>query len=239
MLSIIRTAQKVIWRLKGPILTRINGYELWFWKDHGAISAALLKGISPNLREAELIKKTVKAGDTVVDVGAHIGSVTILLSRLVGDSGKVYAFEPHPDNFKLLLRNIALNECKNIIAIHGAVSNTDGELNLYVDAQYDTGHAIWNTGNRKSIRVKAVALDTYFSAVPKIDFLKIDVQGAEGLIFKHSKETLKKCSNIMTEFYPNGLWEMGTGSAEFIKLLENAGFEITDVDKYNLYCRKK
>ena len=106
---------------------------------------------------------------------------------------------------------------------------------LYLDAEHTTGHTIWNT-HRKTIRVKSITLDKYFSAIPKIDFLKIDVQGAEGLVFKHGTETLKKCKNIVTEFYPNGLWEMGMGSVEFIRLLENAGFAIKNIDKYNLHC---
>lgn len=57
----------------------------------------------------EIIKRETKEGDVVLDIGAHIGYYTLMFARLVGKEGKVFAFEPDPDNFTLLKKNIEIN----------------------------------------------------------------------------------------------------------------------------------
>ena len=67
-----------------------------------------------------LVKRIVRNGDIVVDIGAHIGYYTLIFARLVGPKGKVFAFEPEPNNFNLLIKNIKINGYKNIIPVQKA-----------------------------------------------------------------------------------------------------------------------
>lgn len=99
---------------------------------NGSIAHDLLvKGVYEP-KTTSLFKKVIREGDIVVDVGAHIGYYTLLASRLVGDTGKVYAFEPEPRNYDLLLKNLELNNVKNVVAIKKAVSNKKGTLKFYL-----------------------------------------------------------------------------------------------------------
>lgn len=67
--------------------------------------------------ETEIFKKEIKKGDTVLDLGAHIGYYTLLAAKLVGEKGKVFAFEPEPTNFALLKKNIKINNYQNVIPV--------------------------------------------------------------------------------------------------------------------------
>lgn len=67
--------------------------------------------------ETEIFKKEIKKGDTVLDLGAHIGYYTLLAAKLVGEKGKVFAFEPEPTNFALLKKNIKINNHQNVIPV--------------------------------------------------------------------------------------------------------------------------
>ena len=70
---------------------------------------------------------------TVVDIGANYGSYTLIASTLVGNDGKVYAFEPELGNYDILVKNIEMNGCTNVTPIRKAVSNKQGKVRLYVD----------------------------------------------------------------------------------------------------------
>ena len=63
----------------------------------------------------EIVKKEVKEGDIVIDIGANIGYFTLLFAKLVGPAGKVYSFEPEPSNFSILKKNVKVNEYRNVI----------------------------------------------------------------------------------------------------------------------------
>ena len=70
---------------------------------------------------------------TVVDIGANYGSYTLIASKLVGNDGRVYAFEPEPGNYDILVKNIEMNGYTNVTPIRKAVSNKQGKVRLYVD----------------------------------------------------------------------------------------------------------
>ncbi len=73
-----------------------------------------------------VLKQNIHTGDTVVDIGANIGYYTLLMSNLVGNGGKVFAFEPEPKNFEILQKNLELNQIKNVIVEQKAVSEFSG-----------------------------------------------------------------------------------------------------------------
>ena len=74
------------------------------------------------------VKDMIKEGDIVIDIGAHIGYYTLLFSKLVGKTGKVFAFEAHPDNFTLLKQNVETNGYTNVVVENKAVSNYNGKI---------------------------------------------------------------------------------------------------------------
>jgi len=118
------------------------------------------------------------------------------LSRFVGESGRVYAFEPEPKNFEVLKENKKLNDFKNVIIEELAVS--DKADFVFLELSDDTGqHKISNNG----IKVKSVILDEYFKN-QTINFIKMDAEGHERKILKGMKRILENPNlKMVTEFY--------------------------------------
>ncbi len=180
------------------------------------------------------MKQTVKPGWTVVDIGANIGYFTLLLSRLVGPTGKVYAFEPDPDNVRVLKKNVMANNCRNVIVVQKAVSNKDGQLKLFLDEENKGDHRSYDSHDgRKSITIKSTTLDTYFRKDKgTIDFIKMDIQGSEALALLGMKKTMKRQKKLilLSEFWPFGICNSGIKPERYISLLREYGFGISILD---------
>jgi FkbM family methyltransferase len=142
-----------------------------------------------------------KEGDIVVDCGAHIGKYTIYASKLVGSRGKVLAIEPEPRNFEILNKNCQINHCKNVILLKNAVWDSDKELKLFITNAV-TEHSLKRV-TQNFIKVRALKLDTLLGKLKleKVDWLKIDAEGAEIEVLKGAKKYLTKgkIKNIIIE----------------------------------------
>jgi FkbM family methyltransferase len=142
-----------------------------------------------------------KEGDIVVDCGAHIGKYTIYASKLVGSRGKVLAIEPEPRNFEILNKNCQINHCKNVILLNNAVWDSDKELKLFITNAV-TEHSLKRV-TQNFIKVRALKLDTLLGKLKleKVDWLKIDAEGAEIEVLKGAKKYLTKgkIKNIIIE----------------------------------------
>ena len=114
----------------------------------------------------QLMKRLLKPGMVVVDVGAHVGYYTVLAAKQVGPMGKGYAFEPESANYALLKQNIGLNGCQNIVAIKSAVSDRSGSSALYLSALDNGRHSTYHHDlpENGSEVVKATTLDAFFKA---------------------------------------------------------------------------
>ncbi len=187
--------------------------------------------------EMNLIKKTVKDGWTVLDIGANIGYPSLLLSKLVGVNGKVIAFEPDKNNLEMLRKNIKTNNCKNIKVVQVAVSDRTGVGTLYVSDSHSGDHRIYNSldEKRKTKNIRTISLDDYFSSSEEINFIQMDVQGAEELVFRGMKKLLNdnKKINILLEFWPEGLRRIRSSPRDFLRTIKSFGFRLMRVDAKN------
>jgi FkbM family methyltransferase len=180
--------------------------------------------------------RVVKPGDTIVDAGANVGYYTVIGSRLVGERGKVYAFEPEPKNFALLQKNVSLNGLANVILEQKALSNRKGILKLFIAGDNKGDHRIYQPHgeSRPSVDVEAVRLDDYFKDYPRgIDVLKTDTQGAEGVILEGMTGLLERPTDgptIFMEFWPHGLKGMGTDAGALLKMLESYNYKFYEFD---------
>lgn len=128
------------------------------------------------------IAKRVEPGSTVVDVGANHGYYTLLLADLVGPAGRVAAVEPHPKTCELLRRSVDVNGFRSRTSIFEcAVSSQDGELLHFFSPENEPKNArvVGNAPNSGGMTVLGSRLDTLLTEWPRIDFMKIDVEGAE------------------------------------------------------------
>ena len=145
--------------------------------------------------EWKFVKKFLEKGMTVLDIGAHHGFYTILAAKRVGSSGRVIAFEPSPRERRRLLSNLKLNHCCRAKVEPFAISKEDGEaLFFVVDGRQTMFNslrppAISEPINR--ITVRTVTLDSYVEKeqIERIDFVKIDAEGAELDILTGAKKS--------------------------------------------------
>ncbi len=184
--------------------------------------------------EIELLKKNIKKGDVVLDIGANIGFYTKILSNLVGETGKVYAFEPDKKNFNYLQQNAG--HLKNVLLINKAVSDKTGTITLYHSDLLNVDHKTYATENYTSkTEIECVAID---DIIPEhnVDFIKIDIQGYEYFAFQGMKEVLQKNQQlkIITEFYPFGIQESKITIADFLHTFQQHQFRINLYNDGNL-----
>jgi len=188
----------------------------------------------------KIIKNNVKDGDNVVDLGANIGYFTLILAKLVGPTGKVFAFEPDPRNLALLKKNVEYNNYKNVIIIPKAVSNVNDRCTLYTGQKTFGQNKIYKPKKTKTqkfipIDSETVRLDDFFKTnglLDKISFIKMDVEGAEFLALSGMKEILKLNKNIkiFTEAEISYLEDAGSSYDQFIDLLTENDFTFSIAD---------
>jgi len=129
--------------------------------------------------------------DTVVDIGAHIGTFTITSARSARE-GIVYAFEPVEANYELLLRNIELNRLRNVVPTKMAVAKDTGKKEMFVQEDATTGHSFHYRSNRNPVIVDTTSLEDFVdrTGIKKIDLLKMDCEGAEYDILTNCPERI-------------------------------------------------
>ena len=179
-----------------------------------------------NIPEIEFCKNEIKKGDTVVDVGANIGLFTLFFSKLVGTTGRVIAFEPDPENFDVLKKNIELNEITNVTLIQKGVSNKNESVKLY-KSSVSGGHSlIKNEWAKEYTNIQTVTLDDYFRG-KEIDMIKIDTEGFELEVIEGGKKLLEDNKNmkIISEF-GGYYYKRNNSKVLYPKILHEMGFKL-------------
>ena len=230
---ILNKINNIIKSVVTPSYVIIDGHKIYLDKlDSLNLST---KGVHEPF-ETSIVKKYVSKGDTVLDIGANIGYYTLLFARIVGPLGKVYAFEPEPSTFKLLKKNISVNNYKNVCLVNKAVSDTESKIPFYVSKNNLGGHSIYkpDKGSSKTF-VDAIILDKYFNNDFKVDFIKIDIEGAEVKALKGMKNIIKRSPElkILTEINPFMLSKSGTGVKELFDYITDLGFTFYLLDYKN------
>jgi len=166
--------------------------------------------------DIDLIKKYTPVGGTMIDAGGNIGSITIPLADHIGPSGTVQIFEPSPKFFNIITKNITLNNFSDRVTAHQVALGANADT-VYLNESLadDTTNHIDSTGTV----VQQATLDSFTTALPLIDFLKIDVEGYELEVLKGATETLRKTNTLFIEFIPSQLERCGSKPQDVIDIL--------------------
>ncbi|MBI5779285.1 MAG: FkbM family methyltransferase [Planctomycetes bacterium] len=231
------------------LLININGFKNKMYvntADIGFIPMLLRYGtLQVEQYKIKVFTQIVKKGMVIADIGANIGYYTLIAARLVGKNGIVYAFEPAPNNYKLLCKNIRASGYLNVVPLQKALSNKQEKLKLYVSDAEMAGHSFsMNTrlnslknldDQINSVEVEAVTLDEYYMNVIKntrIDILKINIEGAEELALDGANKILTNSNpKILIEFWPYALKNLGTDPVKLLHKLRKYGFKIQFIDE--------
>ena len=165
----------------------------------------------------------IKKGDIVLDIGGNIGYYALLESKLVGETGLVYAVEPVISNFKLLEKNIQLNNVENIRSFQFAFGAKEAQTEIYISDRCN-----WSTLNKEAIqnccigsqKVSMVTVDSFLEdkATPKL--IRMDVEGYEYEILQGMTKTLEKGVMLFMEVHPTTMKSVDG----FFEILKRHGY---------------
>jgi FkbM family methyltransferase len=185
----------------------------------------------PNVVQA--LSRLVRPGWGVVDIGAHIGFYALLFSRLVGPKGTVFAFEPLPGNFDVLLENLALNQCGQVRAVNKAVMDHARQIILHVPSAdlLPGDSSARHSDGTIPLQVEAIQLDEFLSdqGLP-VHLIKIDVEGAEENVLLGAREAIR-------EYHPVLVVELHHFDGDLSKhavprILGSWGYEVRYLDRW-------
>lgn len=183
-----------------------------------------------------LFRRLLRPDMRVVDAGAQIGYYTLLAAMEVGPAGHVYAFEPDPDSLPLLRRNVRTGGYEGwVTVVPMALSDRRGDADLFlgkgegISSLYRTRDSTRGSEmvDRGSARVKVVSLDAYFADLgwPRIDLIKMDIEGAERLALAGMVELARRNSHLklIVEFCPQHIRDAGATVDDFFDALRHVG----------------
>jgi len=239
------------WRLRGSV--RLTQLAARFMRHLQAVPVAidgatvfldlrsafctdLLLGVRPEPAESVVMRRLVKQGDVALDVGAYFGLHTVLLSRLVGPSGRVWAFEPSPVVLPCLVKTVSQLGNTELLPVALAARRASASFVVPCDASM-ASFADWTTLPEPSKRRYEVPVDCLDrlvreGRVPRPDFVKCDVEGAEALVFEGAVSVLD------CERAPVLLFEVNPAATTAMGLAVNAAFSLLThlrMPKYEMF----
>jgi FkbM family methyltransferase len=182
-----------------------------------------------DLAVTEVMARLIQAGNTVVDAGAHIGYTATLAALAAGPDGQVVAWEPHPELFAVLERNVAgvaaRRRTARITLRNAALGSTPGRANLVIpdeDARNDGTSHLERTASPpiRSVPVKVETIDGVLGAEP-VDVMKLDVEGSELHVLVGAAQALRagRIRHIVFE-------EHQGPTSDVVRLLESMGYAV-------------
>jgi len=183
--------------------------------------------------------QNINEGDTVIDVGAHIGEYTLLGAKLVGTNGSIISVEPARDTIKSLKENIILNDFKNCLVIEKAVGEKVETKSLYKVSEEDVyGYLDQYVKNKKLTMQSEIDVTTIDEIVLSenlnlVNLLKIDVEGFEYEVLLGCNDTLKKnkIKKIIIEIHSEFLKAKGINEDLIYAFLKKHGFKIKKIQE--------
>lgn len=168
--------------VRGPLAGR-----WWLPASRGKILRIL--GGTYECEQTRLFREHLRPGDTVLDVGAHVGYYSLLSSVFVGDQGEVWAFEPNPQNAGFLRRHVELNRRGNVRVTQAAVAEAEGTARF----DFGTGSGTGYLAEGGALEVRTVRLDDFCRDHGlRVSAVKIDVEGAEMAVLEGAAETIRR-----------------------------------------------
>lgn len=197
--SFLKTATKLCWwKLNSiffhlPVLVKVADEVEIVCKPDSSYGSYIVYTKWPEFAELAFTQRILNEKSVYIDVGAHIGDSSLIAASKI-KSGKVIAFEPTPDVFSELQKNIRLNNLENIIqAEQKAVSGVVGKARFALEGASEVNHLVAGKSNAKSIQVAVTTIDEVVSAnkLKSVDLLKIDVEGFELMVLMGAKKALQ------------------------------------------------
>lgn len=228
---------------EAPIKTRY-GYSIYFRRT-GSSATNIRKVVILGRYEKHylnMLTKLVEPGDYVIDVGAHEGYVSLLMSSIVGNSGRIFSIEPNVENLEYLRHNIKDNSIDNIYIIDKAISDNISKSTYYYNNDKGTEGSLIQfpyLGTRKSLTVDIETLDDLFCQTDyanRIKLIKMDIEGNEMKAIMGGNKLISECKPHIAFEVSLTYWAYLDVSIEVLfDFLRNHGYELFVVKDKRLY----
>lgn len=203
-----------------------------------AIGRSLFSG-SFEKSEVKFVQRSLKPGDIFLDVGANAGFYTIIAAKQVGETGHVYAFEPSPRELKLLRHNLQINKLGNVTIVERAVSNAEERTQFAISQDGAMNSLLKTEHHLQKIQdwqtIESTTLDSFVREfnVASINFIKVDVEGAEKLVFEGASRILSSKNKIIVLFEASdsNIVSFGSSAKEMISELLSQGLLLYYLDQ--------
>ena len=178
-----------------------------------------------------------KEGDIIIDLGANTGYYTMRLSSIVGKNGKIIAVEANPETCTILRKNCDLNHIQNVEIKNIAISDSESKVILHQSKTHSGISSIFNKEFNKSkmndLTIQATTLDKLLEErFPIVNWIKVDVEGAELAVLRGCENILKITRNILIEIHEHILKQNNENYEEVLDILKKNGFSITLFNEY-------
>jgi FkbM family methyltransferase len=184
----------------------------------------------------DLFVDNLQTGDVVWDIGAHVGVYSLLAYDVVGQTGRVYAFEPEPRTYRMLRQNCKLNKAHNLDLLPIALGDEDGEAMLYTDWRAGLGiHKLFyetrlrKRGTAVTISKGDTLINNQTARPPTV--VKLDVEGWEYAVLQGMTSALSHCRLLLIEVHPQNLQQIGKSTQDVYDLVDKLGFQIVQEDE--------
>ena len=225
-------------RVLGPARVQVEPGISYFLDPSDLVPAAILKTGEWQPEIWDAVGTSLARDAVFYDVGAHIGYFSMKAAQRVGVNGRVVAFEPNPEILKLLRENVTANGFTNVVVEDIACTDHDQMLTLFAAPSINTGAsslardnaAILENQTPKGYTVRGRPIDevTDELKLTRVDAIKIDVEGAEGLVLRGAIRTLKRFHpKIVLEVVPRQLASFQTTPQDLSSILQSAGYNFS------------
>lgn len=190
--------------IRRPILLTLADFKLYVRLDDWAVGARIAVRRTHEPHVTRVMRPLLRPGTVMIDIGANIGYYTLLAASRVGSTGKVIAFEPSVENCALLHRSLQVNDFENVVLHNVAVADTARVVGFRMHDS--NGYIIPDHPPTSSEHVQTVTLDHVLGDEPRIDLIKMDIEGAEGRALQGMHRVMQRCHPILfTELNPSAL----------------------------------
>lgn len=182
---------------------------------------------------AELFARAVREGDTVIDGGSYLGFYALLAARRVGPEGTVLAFEPNPELFEAMRRNVRENGFDDrVIPLPVGIGAGRGRSPFYIGEGDGSKSSLFEPKRLRDVTVaESMSLDEGLGARP-VDLVKLDIEGGEIDALRGMRETLTESPDptLIVECNPTALARAGKSPRTLLRELDTAGLEVDAID---------
>ena len=178
--------------------------------------------------ESDQLRALLRPGMAFVDVGAHVGYMSLLAASAVGPTGRGFAFEPEPGNFRLLMANLANHGIANVQAVPAAAWDRSGRLSLSLCRDNTGDHRAYSLPGRETLDVLALALDDVLPDDVHVHVVKVDAQATDDIAITGMERMLARCRPVLlVEFWPDGIAERGAAPRHVLERYRSLDYDLS------------